>query len=291
MIVNKIIYLLSESLRSIRRSILPSIIASVTIAASLVVLSVSYFLYNNVKIFTTDLKDEYKIEVFFENDLNLEEALDTFNNILLIDGVEEGRFIDKENAAAIFKEEFDEDVINIIGSNPLPFSATYGVSMAYKSFSFIDGIVKKINQLPNIDEAVFPSGSINKFDKISRNILSFSFLLGLFIMFISLFFISNTIMLIVYSKKNEIKTMELLGASRIFIKTPYLFEGSLLGLLGGCLSVIIIFWLYKVFIYIIDPIFIISSSAYYYIIAMNLIFGTLLGLVGSSRALASSSIK
>ena len=291
MIMNKIIYLLSESFRSISRSILPSIISSLTIAASLVVLSVSYFLYNNVKIFTAELKDEYKIEVFFDNNLNLDEAIDTFNDILLIDGIEEGTFIDKENAAAIFREEFDEDVINIIGSNPLPFSATYGVTEAYKSFSSINEIVKKINQLPNIDEAVFPSGLINKFDKISRNILSFSFLLGLFIMFISLFFISNTIMLIVYSKKNEIKTMELLGASRIFIKTPYLFEGALLGLLGGCLSVVIIFWLYKVFIYIIDPQFIISSTTYYYIITMNLIFGTLLGLVGSSRALASSSIK
>ncbi len=291
MIINKLTYLLSESLKSISRSIVPSIISSLTIAASLVVLSVSYFLYNNVKIFTAELKDEYKIEVFFNNDLNLQDAINTFNNILLIDGVEEGTFIDKENAAAIFKEEFDENVINIIGSNPLPFSATYGVATSYKSFSSIAGIVKKINQLPNIDEAVFPSGSINKFDRISRNILSFSFLLGLFIMFISLFFISNTIMLVIYSKKDEIKTMELLGASKIFIKTPYLFEGSLLGLIGGCLSVIIIFWLYKVFVYIIDPIFIISSTTYYYIIAVNLIFGTLLGLVGSSRALASSSIR
>jgi len=291
MIMNKIVYLLSESFRSISRSILPSIISSLTIAASLVVLSVSYFLYNNVKIFTTELKDEYKIEVFFNSNLNLEEAIDTFNNILLIDGIEDGTFVDKDNAAAIFKEEFNEDVVNIIGSNPLPFSATYGVIATYKSFSSIDEIVKKINQLPNIDEAVFPSGLVNKFDRISRNILSFSFLLGLFIMFISLFFISNTIMLIVYSKKNEIKTMELLGASRFFIKMPYLFEGSMLGFIGGSLSVIIIFWLYKVFIYIIDPIFIISSTTYYYIIAMNLIFGTLLGLVGSSRALASSSIK
>ena len=291
MIMNKIIYLLSESFRSISRSILPSIISSLTIAASLVVLSVSYFLYNNVKIFTAELKDEYKIEVFFDSNLNLEESIDVFNNILLIDGIEEGTFIDKENAAKIFKEEFDEDVINIIGSNPLPFSATYGVSEASKSFSSINEIVKKINQLSNIDEAVFQSGIVNKFDKISRNILSFSFLLGIFIMFISLFFISNTIMLIVYSKKNEIKTMELLGASKMFIKTPYLFEGSLLGFIGGCLSVIMIFWLYKVFIYIIDPMFIVSSTTYYYIIALNLIFGTLLGLVGSSRALASSSIK
>ena len=144
MIINKLTYLLSESLKSISRSIVPSIISSLTIAVSLVVLSVSYFLYNNVKIFTAELKDEYKIEVFFNNDLNLQDAINTFNDILLIDGVEEGTFIDKENAAAIFKEEFDENVINIIGSNPLPFSATYGVTSSYKSFSSIEGIVKKI---------------------------------------------------------------------------------------------------------------------------------------------------
>ena len=63
------------------------------------------------------------------------------------------------------------------------------------------------------------------FDKISRNVLGFSFILGIFIMFIAVFFVSNTILLIVYSKKYEIKTLQLLGASKSFIKLPYIFEG------------------------------------------------------------------
>ena len=92
--------------------------------------------------------------------------------------------------------------INIIGTNPLPFSATYGVNEAYKSFSSINEIVKKINQLPNIDEAVFPSGLINKFDKISRNILSFSFLLGLFRKF-------EWVDLIVYKITNDVNYIDM----------------------------------------------------------------------------------
>ena len=79
MIVNKLIYLIIESFKSISRSLFPSIISSLTIAISLVVLSVSYFLYSNLQDYTTELKDEYKIDVFFNNDLDLTKALDVFN--------------------------------------------------------------------------------------------------------------------------------------------------------------------------------------------------------------------
>ena len=66
---NIIIFLLSESCKSIYRSILPSLISSITIAISLVILSISYFLYMNVHSYTTELKDEYKIDVYFNNEI------------------------------------------------------------------------------------------------------------------------------------------------------------------------------------------------------------------------------
>ena len=128
MILNKIIYLVNESFKSIYRSILQSAVSSFTIAVSLIVLSITYFLYMNMQEYAYKIKDEYKIEVFFDESLDLEQALVVFNNILLIDGVDEGRFIDKDNALEIFKKEFDENIINIIGSNPLPMGASYGIS-------------------------------------------------------------------------------------------------------------------------------------------------------------------
>ena len=289
---NKIIYLLSESFKSIYRSIVPSIISSLTISTSLVVLSITYFLYMNMQEYTSKLKDEYKIEVFFNKDLNIKRALSVFNEILLIDGVEEGRFIDKEDASEIFISEFDEDILNIIGSNPLPMGASYGIADGFRTYAGMNKIVDKINSIRNVDEAIFSKGAINKFDTISRNLLGFSFLLGLFIMFISLFFVSNTIMLVIYSKKDEIKTMNLLGASNIFIKFPYLLEGLILGFVGAVISLIILFWFYKLCVYIIEPHFFVTSSFNYSsVIFMNLVFGILLGLIGSSRALASRVIK
>lgn len=292
MIFNKIIYLLSESLKSIYRSIVPSIISSLTISTSLVVLSITYFLYMNMQEYTSKLKDEYKIEVFFNKDLNIKRALSVFNEILLIDGVEEGRFIDKEDASEIFISEFDEDILNIIGSNPLPMGASYGIADGFRTYTAMNKIVDKINSIRNVDEAIFSKGAINKFDTISRNLLGFSFLLGLFIMFISLFFVSNTIMLVIYSKKDEIKTMNLLGASNMFIKFPYLLEGLILGFVGAVISLIILFWFYKLCVYIIEPHFFVTSSFNYSsVILMNLVFGILLGLIGSSRALASRVIK
>ena len=127
MLINKFIYLLLEGVKSLYRSILPSLVSSITISISLVILSISYFLYINLYNYTAEFKNEYKIEVFFTNSINLNEGLDTFNKILLIDGIEEGVFIDKESAAAIFKKEFNENVENIIGENPLPMGAIYGV--------------------------------------------------------------------------------------------------------------------------------------------------------------------
>ena len=291
MILNKIIYLMSESFKSIYRSILQSAVSSLTIAASLIILSITYYLYMNMQEYAYKIKDEYKIEVFFDEKLDLEQALGVFNKILMIDGIDEGRFIDKDSALEIFKKEFDENIINIIGSNPLPMGASYGISPNYRTQSSMIGIVDMITEIDNVDEAIFSKGAINKFDKLSRNLLGFSFLLGVFIMFISLFYVSNTIMLVVYSKKDEIKTMNLLGASNFFIKFPYLFKGLILGLLGSCISLLILFWFYKLCFYVLGTSILYQNINYFSIVLMNVIFGVLLGLIGSSRALSIVSVK
>ena len=151
MLVNKLIYLLNESLKSILRAIIPSLVSSLTIGISLVILSLSYFFYENLKVYTSEFKDEYKIEVFFLNESNISNALDTFNQILLIDGIEEGAFIDKDAAAIFFKEEFNEDVEKIIGMNPLPMGAIYGISNESRDYDSMKKIVENKNKILTLD--------------------------------------------------------------------------------------------------------------------------------------------
>ena len=287
MFLNKIIYLFIESFKSIIRAIVPSIVSSLTIAVSLSILSISYYFYDNLRNYTSEFKDEYKIEVFFLADSSINEAIETYNKILLIDGIKEGAFIDKETAAKFFKEEFNEDIEKIIGMNPLPMGAIYGISDEYRDYEKMSIIVEGINRIPNVDDALFSQEAIIKLDKVIRNILSISFILGIFIVLIAVFFVSNTILLIIHSKKDEINTMKLLGATNLFIKTPYIIKGFCLGLLGSVISLILLICMYKFSIYIMYPYYEIPPISLIDLFMINLLIGPLFGIIGSVRALGA----
>jgi len=287
MIHNKILYLFIESFKSILRAIVPSIVSSLTIAVSLVVLSISFYFYNNLKTYTSSLKNEYKIEVFFLNESSINNAIETYNEILLIDGIKEGSFVDKETAGMFFKQEFNEDVEKIIGMNPLPMGAIYGITDEYRDYEQMNQLVKNIKLVPNVDDALFAQEAIINFDKVIRNILSFSFILGLFIIFIAVFFVSNTILLIIHSKKEEIRIMQLLGATDLFIKGPYIIKGAFLGSLGSIVSLLLLFCIFKFSVYLIYPYYEVPVIPVKYLIIINFVIGPILGLIGSVRALSS----
>ena len=109
--INKFFFLLQESISSLLRTKIPSIISSLAIAVSLLMISISYCIYISFNDLTIQLKDKYSIEVFFIDEIEESNAIKGFNEILLFDGIEEGLFINKTEAAKIFKQEFDEDII------------------------------------------------------------------------------------------------------------------------------------------------------------------------------------
>ena len=285
--INKFIFLLQESLISIVRTKVPSIVASLAIAVSLLVLSVAYCLFVSFENLTLKFKDRYSVEVFFLEEIQENDAIREFNRILLFDGIEEGIFIDKTQAANIFKREFDEDILNILGSNPLPFSAIYTISESYRDYSSIKEITKKIELLAPVDAAVYEKDAIIKFDNLIKNIIAFIFAISFFIVLVVIFFVSNTILLVIYSKKEDIEICKLLGASNLFVKIPYLIEGIIYGIVGAIVSVALLYLLYGLTDYFLSPIIRINNYDFIKIIILNFSAGIFLGLLGSSKALAS----
>ena len=286
MFINKLKYLIFEGFKILYRSLIPSLISSITIGISLLVLSVSYYLYVNLESFTSDFKNEYKIEVFFDEKLSLDSSLQIFNKILFIDGIEDGVFIDKDTAADLFKNEFNEDVKNIIGQNPLPMGGIFGISDDFRTYDLMSKISKEIKYLDGVEDAIFPEEAVVQFDRTIRNLLSFSFLIGLFIIVVSYFFVSNTILLVVHSKKNEINILKLLGANDLFIKVPYIINGVLVGLIGSLVSLVALILLDNISLYIILPYYDFNSANYNFILFFNIFFGIFLGLISSTRSIS-----
>ena len=164
--IAKLIFLLSESFRALFRAKLPAAISSITISITLVIFSLAYFTYSNLLSYSHKFKSKYRIEVFFQNDLKTNDARDLFNTILIKDGIEQGEFINKEKAEGLFKSYFHEDIIDIIGENPLPMGGQYEINIDYRNSEQMSRIVGEIRLLPGVDVASFQQGVIERVDSI-----------------------------------------------------------------------------------------------------------------------------
>ena len=284
--ITKLIFLLAESFRALFRAKLPAAISSITIAITLVIFSLAYFTYVNLLGYSYKFKSKYRIEVFFQSDLNTDEARDLFNTILISDGIEQGEFINKEKAADLFKLYFHEDIIDIIGENPLPMGGRYDINVDYRNSEQMSSMVRDIRRLAGVDVASFQHGVISRVDSIVENILWVSMVLGMIIFIISLILISNTIRLIIHARQEAIETMHLLGATNSFIRFPFVVEGIIQGLIGAGFSLLILYLLRSLQSYLLEPLVRLPLVEPANLITYNIIFGLMLALIGSYRGIS-----
>jgi len=284
--ITKLIFLLSESFRALFRAKLPAAISSITIAITLVIFSLAYFTYVNLLGYSYKFKSKYSIEVFFQSDLNTEEARDLFNSILISDGIEQGEFINKEKAAELFKSYFHEDIIDIIGENPLPMGGQYDINIDYRNSVQMSRMVRDIRRLEGVDVASFQHGVISRVDSIVENILGVSMVFGITIFIIALILISNTIRLIIYARQETIETMHLLGATNSFIRFPFVVEGIIQGIIGAGFSLIILYLLRSLQSYLLEPLVKLPLVEPANLIVYNIILGLILALIGSYRGIS-----
>jgi len=284
--INKLLFLLSESFRALLRAKLPAAISSVTIGIALIIFSLAYFTYQNLLGFSHQFKSKYRIEVFYYSDLEVDKARDLFNTILIMDGIDQGEFIDKEKASKLFSSFFHENIEDIIGENPLPMGGRFDIANEYRNSDKMQSIVQKIRRMEGVDVASYQQGVISRVDSIIENILGFSMLLGIIIFIVSVILVSNTIRLIIHTKKETIETLHLLGATHSFIRFPLVVEGIIQGLLGAGFSLLILYMMSTFQDYLIEPLIPLPLIRPANLITYNLIFGLLLALIGSYRGIS-----
>jgi cell division transport system permease protein len=181
------------------------------------------------------LRSKYKIEVFFKQDVSNEEAVGLIHRIKKIKGVRTATIIEKEDAVRIFKDQFGEDITEILGYNPLPVSAVINLTRTSRTAITVGPIIKAIRSLERIEEVRYQGNLIGKIEQNYKRIIDrFPYLAGI-IIFIAVLIIYNTIKLSVYSRRDLIRSLQLIGATRLFIKMPFIIEGMLIGLISSIL--------------------------------------------------------
>jgi cell division transport system permease protein len=150
--------------------------------------------------------------------------------------VKSTEYIPKDKAAIQLKKELGEDFIGFLGYNPLLPTIDLRLKADFASLESVKGIEKKLLLNPEVKEVFYQKDLLEmvnqNMERISLIILGFSIVL----MIIAIALINNTIRLSVYSRRFIIRTMQLVGATRHFIRKPFIRNGIIDGLVGAIVA-------------------------------------------------------
>ena len=233
--MSKIFYLLSEGFKNVWRHKMTALTAILSLFISLYIIGALATAGNNTHKVLHYLRSKYKIEVFFSQDISNEQAIGLIHKIKKIEGVRTATIIEKEDAVRIFKDQFGENIVELLGYNPLPVSAVVNVDRGRRDPLRVEPIIKEIKTIPNVDDIRYQGNLISKIERNYKRIMDkLPYLSGVIIL-IAVLIIYNTIKLSVYSRREVIETLQLIGASKAFIKLPFMIEGTLIGIISAAL--------------------------------------------------------
>lgn len=274
-------YLVREGVSGFKRAKLAMFSAIITIAVSLLILSFFLILLVNANSVIESLRDRVEMEAFLRDGLTTSERDSVEGRLLLVDGVRAVSFISKDSAAAIFREEFGEDISRVLDFNPLPASFKIYLQGEFRTAAGAEKVYTEVIAVEGVEEVIYRKTLLELLDRRATIVLWISLGIGVFITISSVFLVANTIRLAIYNKRKIIQTMKLMGATRSFVRIPFLLEGLIQGLVGGMLAASIVFLVFEFLARYVSPDLIdlvrVEVVSYAIIVGM----GCVLGLLGS----------
>jgi len=227
----------------------------------------------NVHLIISQIQSRLEIEIFIDNSLNQEQVELLNDNIRKIEGVEEVKYISKDEAAEIFRKQFGQDVFDILDENPLPASFRLKLTPQFRSSDKTRAIFDQILQMEGIDEILYRQDLLALLEKYMTFFLLIALVIGLLLSFSSIILVSNTIKLVIFSRRKIIDIMKLVGATRGFIRRPYIVEGVIQGGTGGILAAMFFWGVFKIVNLEIPGVIIFDQRLYILLIVIGIVFG------------------
>lgn len=240
--MKSISYFLKEAANNIRKSSLMTVTTIATLFISLLFLGIFLLVLLNLNNLVNTLPSRVEIMAYLRNDLSEEEILTLKNKIYSLGEVTDIKFISKEEGLNILQLEMKDqiDLKEVLSHNPLPDTLQIKVEKPEK----VKEIARKINSYPEVEEVVFAEGILSSLLKIKNIVKIYGIIFSIIFFLGSYLLITNALKMTVFSRRKEIKIMQLVGATDWFIRIPFIIEGIFQGFTGGILASLVISVLY-----------------------------------------------
>lgn len=236
-----------------RRRLVGSWISTViSISLVLLLVGIAALLLVNARSVSDYFKENMQVSVLMTPDVEEEEAAKFQAELDARPFVKETSLVTREQGTREMAEMLGPDFLSVFESSPIPVSIDVTLKADYVSTDSLAMVKDLVSASPLVDEVVYQQSLV---EKLNANLKRISLVLGIFILlllFISFVLINNTVRLDVYSKRFTIHTMRLVGATKAFIRRPFLgksvIQGVVAAFLATLMMAVIIYFLKKEFV-------------------------------------------
>jgi cell division transport system permease protein len=215
---------------------------SVTVSISIVLFLIGAFLliaFNARKI-TNDFKEKIPITIYLKKEAKKIEIEQLIKKLNIKDYTGSVNYISKEKGAEILIDEIGEDFVEFYGSNPLLNSIDVFLKSEYVTTLVFDEVSNELGKTDFIDEIIYDAPLVSLINENINKIKYWVLGIAVFFLIISILVINSSIRLSIYSNRINIKTMQLVGATRGFIRKPFILTHVKLGFFGAFLAIVML---------------------------------------------------
>jgi len=230
-------FLLEEAFKNISRNVVISIASITTVAFTLLVVGVVGIAMANIEYTSQNLPGKLEVAVFFKKDVPLEKVDKLAETVKGWQGVKEVWIVTKEEAWQDLQRELASEINLSDLRNPLP----HALRIKTAAPQYIIAVADALRKEPQVDEVREGREVAEKLQSLNKTVKWTGIAIGIFLLIASSLIIGNAVRLAIYARRQEIKIMQLVGATNLFIMGPFIVEGTIYGLLGGLLAFLILF--------------------------------------------------
>ncbi len=211
------------------------------VALAFTLLGSFYITSRQAEKFLNYVRGKVEIEAFLSDSLSSDGIQGIRAELLATKGVSSVLFVSKDDAADIFEKEFGQNIRSVLEFNPLPASYRIFVKDQNKNARDVAVIASRVGKIPGVESVKYRRILLTLIDRRVRLFYGVISGFGGALILLSVFLVYNSMRLAISHKRRIIDAMKLVGASRGFVRMPFLLGGMMQGFTGGLIAAAVIY--------------------------------------------------
>jgi cell division transport system permease protein len=237
---------LKNALKDIRSNRLLSLVTVSTFALSILIVSAALLFFVNMNVIMDGWRQGIRIVAYLQEGLNATDHSHLKAQIESLYGVQQVDFVSKEQALARLRDQMSRQasILDNLDGNPLPDAFEIQMIAASQTWEKVEQLAAALEALPGVAEVEYGQRWIKRIINVFNLFQMTAYTMGALFLMAAVFIVGNTVRLVLFSRKEEVEIMRLVGATERFILAPFYFQSLLQAAMGSIIGLAALFFMY-----------------------------------------------